>query len=132
MKALKTEQEFSNPNAAIDKEIEYFRNLSNKTVKGRIEILSVSSARQNLPNLINEMTDGHRPVYIKGKKNNVVLMSANDYTGMVETMYLMSIPGHWESIVKASNAPDSEFLTEEQHKEAVKQLLEKEPGAVNG
>lgn len=75
-----------------------------------MKILNVSETRQNLSNLINEMTDGHRPVYIKGKKNNVVLMSANDYTGMVETMYLMSIPGHWESIVKASNEPLSECV----------------------
>ena len=97
-----------------------------------MKILNVSETRQNLSNLINEAAESHKPIYIKGKKNNVVLMSANDYTGMVETMYLMSIPGHWESIVKASNAPDSEFLTEEQHKEAVKKLLEKEPGAVNG
>ena len=57
------------------------------------------------------MKDGHHPIYIKGKKKNVVLMSANDYAGMIETMYLMSIPGMWESIVKASDEPLSESVS---------------------
>ena len=74
-----------------------------------MSVLSVSEARQNLCNLVNEMSEGHKPVYIKGKKNDVILMSAKDYSGMKETLYLQSIPGLWESIERISKAPDSEF-----------------------
>ena len=76
-----------------------------------MSVLSVSEARQNLCNLVNEMSEGHKPVYIKGKKNDVILMSAKDYSGMKETLYLQSIPGLWESIEKASATPLSECIT---------------------
>ena len=81
-----------------------------------MKILNVSETRQNFSNLLNEVAESHKPIFIKGKKNDAVLMSKEDYSGMVETLYLMSIPGLWESIEKAYNAPDSEFTPLEDFK----------------
>lgn len=75
-----------------------------------MSVLSVTKARQNLCNLVNEMSEGHQPVYIKGVRNDAILMSAKDYSGMKETLYLQSIPGLWKSIEKASATPLSECI----------------------
>jgi prevent-host-death family protein len=81
-----------------------------------MKILNVSETRQNFSNLINEVAEGHKPIFIKGKKNAAVLMSKEDYSGMMETIYLMSVPELWESIERASKAPDSEFTPLENFK----------------
>jgi len=81
-----------------------------------MKILNVSETRQNFSNLLNEVAESHKPIFIKGKKNDGVLLSKEDYSGMVETLYLMSIPGLWESIERLSKAPDSEFTPLENFK----------------
>ena len=44
------------------------------------------------------------------KHEEVVVMSKADYNGLMETLYLKSVPGMEESIVSAMNAPKSEFV----------------------
>ncbi len=39
-----------------------------------------------------------KPVVITGKRNNAVLISADDWASIQETMYLLSVPGMRESI----------------------------------
>ena len=73
-------------------------------------ILSVSAARQNLSTLINQVAEGHKPIFIKGKHKNAVLISEDELSGLQETLYLMSIPGLWESIVEGANIPLSECV----------------------
>jgi antitoxin YefM len=60
-----------------------------------------SQARENLYNIIDEVAESHAPVYITGKRNNAVMISAEDYNAIQETLYLLSIPGMRESILKA-------------------------------
>jgi antitoxin YefM len=85
-----------------------------------MKTLNVTEARKDLFNLVNNIT---KPVNIRGKKQNAVLISDEEYRGIKETLYLMSIPGLWESIEEARKTPISECLTEEEHREAVKKLL---------
>jgi PHD/YefM family antitoxin component YafN of YafNO toxin-antitoxin module len=40
----------------------------------------------------------HQPVLITGKRHNAVLVSAEDWESIQETMHLVSIPGMRESI----------------------------------
>ncbi len=71
-------------------------------------VLSATAARQNLFSLIDEVAEHHKPIIIKGKRHSAVLISEDELSGMKETIYLMSIPGMWESIDKASKTPLSE------------------------
>ena len=59
---------------------------------------TVSEARANLYRLIDESAISHEPVIITGKRNNAVLVCAEDWTAIQETLYLLSIPGMRESI----------------------------------
>lgn len=60
--------------------------------------LSASEARANLYRLIDETSESHKPVIISGKRGSAVLVSAEDWDAMQETLYLLSVPGMRESI----------------------------------
>ncbi|MDP3935850.1 MAG: type II toxin-antitoxin system Phd/YefM family antitoxin [Alphaproteobacteria bacterium] len=76
-----------------------------------MHIYTTSQARQNFFKLVDETNTSHVPVYIVGKKHQSVLMSKEDYDAMVETLYLMSIPGMTESIIASRNEPIENFTT---------------------
>lgn len=72
-----------------------------------ISIINATDARQNLFRLIEETAEGGEPVFIKGRKHSAVLVSEDEWRGMVETAYLASIPGMVKSIRKAAVEPRS-------------------------
>ena len=60
--------------------------------------LTASDARANLYRLIDETTESHQPVVISGKRNSAVLISAEDWNAIQETLHLLAVPGMRESI----------------------------------
>ena len=60
--------------------------------------LTASEARANLYRLMDETASSHMPVLISGKRNNAVLIAADDWTAIQETLHLLSVPGMRESI----------------------------------
>ena len=77
-----------------------------------MNIITASEARANLYRLIDESAASHHPVFIKGKRNTAVLVSAEDWASIQETLFLTSIPGMRESILEGMKAPRSEFVQE--------------------
>jgi antitoxin YefM len=67
--------------------------------------VTASEARANLYRLIDETNESHRPVLIAGKRSSAVLVSAEDWDAMQETLYLLSVPGMRESIKKGMAEP---------------------------
>ena len=67
--------------------------------------VTASEARANLYRLIDETHASHRPVVITGKRTSAVLVSAEDWAAIQETLYLLSIPGMRESIKKGMAEP---------------------------
>ena len=82
--------------------------VKNKTDKKIMKLLTVSNARKNLYELIDEVANTHEPAIIKGKRNNAVIISQEDWENIQETMYLLSIPKIKESIMEV----DKEKLDE--------------------
>jgi prevent-host-death family protein len=68
-------------------------------------VLTASAARANLYRLIDQATESHQPVLIAGKKSSAVLVSAEDWAAIQETMHLLSVPGMRESIRMAMAEP---------------------------
>jgi prevent-host-death family protein len=62
--------------------------------------INVTQARANLFTLIDETSETHEPIHISGKRSNAVLVSEEDWRSIQETIYLSSIPGMKESILK--------------------------------
>ncbi len=67
--------------------------------------VTASDARANLYRLIDETNESHRPVVITGKRSSAVLVAAEDWNAIQETLYLLSIPGMRESIKKGMAEP---------------------------
>lgn len=63
-----------------------------------MNILTASEARANLYRLIDEAAESHEPVVISSKRNSAVLLSAEDWSAIQETLYLLAVPGMRESI----------------------------------
>lgn len=80
----------------------------------KLKTISATSARANFFGLIDETAVNHQPVRITTKRNNAILVSEEDWDALHETMYLLSIPGMRESLLEAKNAPDEDYLTEEE------------------
>jgi len=74
--------------------------------------LTASEARASLYRLIDETTLNHQPILITGKRNNAVLVSAEDWASIQETMYLLSVPGMRESIREGLQASIEECSKE--------------------
>lgn len=67
--------------------------------------LTASEARADLYRLIDQTTESHRPILISGKRNSAVLVSAEDWQAIQETLYLLAVPGMRESIRKGMVEP---------------------------
>ena len=73
-----------------------------------MDVLSVTNARSNLYKLIDQTNISHKPIIITGKRAKAVLISADDYKDIQETLYLLNIPKMRESIVKGLQTPIDE------------------------
>ena len=60
--------------------------------------LTASEARANLYRLIDEAAESHEPILISGKRSSAVLLSAEDWSAVQETLFLLAVPGMRESI----------------------------------
>ncbi len=63
-------------------------------------LVTASEARADLYRLIDQTVESHQPVLISGKRSNAVLVSAEDWQAIQETLYQLSVPGMRESIKK--------------------------------
>jgi antitoxin YefM len=67
--------------------------------------LSATEARKRLYKLLDEVLESHEAVRIAGKRNTAVLVAEEDWQAIQETLYLCSVPGMRESILKGLRTP---------------------------
>ena len=67
--------------------------------------ITASEARAQLYRLLDQIAESHEPVLITGKRNRAVMVGEDDWRAMMETLYLLSIPGMRESIRKGLKTP---------------------------
>ena len=68
-------------------------------------LVTASEARAALYRLIDQTAASHQPILISGKRSSAVLVSAEDWQAIQETLYLLSVPGMRESIKKGRAEP---------------------------
>jgi len=69
--------------------------------------LTASEARANFYRLMDQAAESHEPITISGKRNDVVLVAAEDWQAIQETLHLLSVPGMRESIREGmAESPD--------------------------
>ncbi len=67
--------------------------------------ISATEARNNIYKLLDMAAEENEPIQITGKRSNAVLISEDDWRAIQETLYLLSIPGMRESIIKGMKEP---------------------------
>lgn len=77
-----------------------------------MKTLSATEARSSLYRLLDETAASHEPVQIQGRRNSAVLIAAEDWNAVQETLYLLGIPGMRESIREGLATPLEETSEE--------------------
>lgn len=70
-----------------------------------MQTLTASEARANLYRLMDQAAESHEPIIISGKRNDAILLAAEDWHAIQETLYLLSVPGMRESIKEGMAEP---------------------------
>lgn len=73
--------------------------------------VNATTARQGLFRLMDEAAESHTPILVTGRRNNSVLMSEEDYRGIQETLYLVSVPGLRDDILAGLAEPPGKMPT---------------------
>lgn len=76
--------------------------------------INITNFRKNIFGLLEQTIKYNEPVNISTKDGNAVVLSEDDYNGLMETLYLSSAPGMKEAIIEGLNTPVDECLTEEE------------------
>ena len=63
--------------------------------------ITATEARQHFYQLLRKSVKGHVPVKIISKNGDAVIISEEDYEGLLETLELLSVPGMRKSIREA-------------------------------
>lgn len=77
-----------------------------------MSITNATTARKNFFRLMDEAIDSKEPVCVTGKKGNVVIVAEDDWRSIQETLYLVSIPGMRDKLMKGLATPNEECATE--------------------
>ncbi len=67
--------------------------------------LTATEARAQLCRLIDQAAESHQPIRIAGKRHDAVLVAAEDWAAIQETLFLLSAPGLRESIREGMAEP---------------------------
>ena len=73
-----------------------------------MQTLTASEARANLYRLMDQAAESHQPITIAGKRHDAVLLAAEDWQAIQETLHLLAVPGMRESIKEGmAQAPEA-------------------------
>ena len=77
--------------------------------------MNVTQARANLFQLIANVNFNSEPITLTNNKGkNAVLIGEDDWNAIQETLYLNSVPGMTESLLKGRNTPLEDCLSEDE------------------
>ena len=77
--------------------------------------MNVTKARTNLIKIMAFVNDNSQPLTLTNSNGkNAVLVGQNDWNAIQETMYLNSVSGMTESLIKGKNTPLADCLSEDE------------------
>lgn len=73
---------------------------------------NITNFRKNIFGILEQTIKYNEPVNISTKLGNAVIISEEDYNGLMETLYLSSIPNMKEKLIDGMNTPLDECIPE--------------------
>lgn len=75
---------------------------------------NITNFRKNIYELLEQTIKYNEPINISTKNGNAVVLSEEDYRSLMETLYIESIPRLKEEILERANAPEEDFVDEDE------------------
>lgn len=75
---------------------------------------NITNFRKNIFALLEQTIKFNEPVNVSTKDGNAVIISEDDYNGLMETLYISSIPNMKEKIIEGLNTPISDCVAEDE------------------
>ena len=75
---------------------------------------NITNFRKNIYELLETTIKYNEPINVSTKNGNAVVISEADYNNLMETLYISSVPGLKDEIIKSGNAPDEDFVNEDE------------------
>ena len=75
---------------------------------------NITSFRKNVFSLLEQTIKYNEPLRINTKAGNAIVLSEEDYNGMIETIYLMSVPTMKEKLLEGKRTSLSECISEKE------------------
>ncbi|MDO4720839.1 MAG: type II toxin-antitoxin system Phd/YefM family antitoxin [Peptostreptococcaceae bacterium] len=76
--------------------------------------INITNFRKDIFRILEQTIRFNEPVNISTKDGNAVIISEEDYNGLMETLYLSSIPAMKEKIAEGLHTPLDECLSEDE------------------
>lgn len=73
---------------------------------------NITNFRKNIYELLETTIKYNEPLNISTKNGNAIVISEEDYNNLIETLYISSIPGLKNEIIKRATASEDEFIDE--------------------
>lgn len=73
---------------------------------------NITNFRKNVFSMLEQTIKFNEPVNISTKDGNVVVLSEEDYRGMMETLALSAMPTQKEKLLQGKETPLSECIPE--------------------
>lgn len=74
---------------------------------------NITNFRKNAFNYVEQTIRYNEPLNISTRDGNAVLLSEEDYSGIMETLYLVSVPGMREKIMEGMKTPLEDCVSED-------------------
>ncbi len=76
--------------------------------------MNITNFRKQVFSVLEQTIKFNEPVNISTKDGNAVVLSEEDYNGLMETLYLSSVPNMKERIIEGMNTPVSECVSKDE------------------
>ena len=77
---------------------------------------NITNFRKNIFCILEKTIKYNEPVNISTRDGNAIIISEDDYNGLMETLTLSSIPGMKEKIIEGLNTSVNDCLPEDEGK----------------
>lgn len=75
---------------------------------------NATNFRKNIFGMLEQTIKYNEPINVSTKDGNAVLISEDDYNGLMETLYLSSLPGMRDQITEGLQTPLKDCIPEDE------------------
>ena len=76
--------------------------------------INITNFRKDIYSLLEQTIKYNEPINISTKNGNAVVLSEEDYNSLMETLYIMSVPGLKDEMIERAKDKEDEFVSEEE------------------